>query len=578
MEHATTDAHHLFDIVANILLFFGISGLLVPLLQKIKISPIVGYLICGIAIGPYGLAMFNTDYPWLQYFTITDTGTMHVLGELGIIALMFMIGLELSLDRLKELKKYIFGLGGAQILVSAIAIFASLFDNSMQIAILLGASFALSSTAIVMKLLEEHRLSNRHIGILCFSVLLMQDMAVVPILVLATSFGADSDGNIWVTLASSLALGAVTMAAIYFLGRKVLAPLFQSVSGSKSPEWLAAFVVFIVVGCAAITYSAGLSLALGAFMAGLLIAETEFKHEIEVIIEPLKGLLLGIFFLSVGMMVNIAEILANPVLVGASVIGIYALKAAIILPLFIAFKIPARQSAEASVYLSQPGEFALLILGVAMASNLIPAADVQFFLLVTVVAMMFTPIMFKLGPAAGNLGHRLFGKDDAEEETTFSSSDQKGVVIAGYGRVGQLIGKVLEEQRIPYIAFDNNAARVQEFRKQGVKIIYGNAMKKEFWHRIISQNVDAAVIAIDNHTATKHILKSLRTQCPLMPVIVRSKDIEDLGTLYDEGANHVVAETLESSLRIAELLMNKLGSDPEETRKVLEKHEFKLCN
>jgi CPA2 family monovalent cation:H+ antiporter-2 len=305
-------------------------------------------------------------------------------------------------------------------------------------------------------------------------------------------------------------------------------------------------------------------------MAGLLIAETEFRHEVEVIINPLKGLLLGIFFLSIGMMVDLAEVMRYPALLLLSVLGIYALKAVIILLLCRGFRIPGRQAAEAAVYLAQPGEFALMILGLAMSAQLIPADDVQFFLLVTVIAMMITPFLFKIAPLAGNYGHRLFGNHDVAGQSP-SITDRHGVVIAGFGRVGQLIAAVLEEQRIPYIAFDHDGERVQKLKKENFQIIYGDARKKELWHHLIGENIDAAVIAIDDHHATKPILKSLRAQFPLLPIIVRSKDSKDLNMLYDEGATDVVAETLESSFRIAGLLMEKLGSNSEETRKVIEK-------
>ncbi|HCI47763.1 MAG TPA: sodium:proton exchanger, partial [Rhodospirillaceae bacterium] len=273
MEHAAAEHHHLIDIIANILLFFAIAGLAVPFLQRVRVSPVLGYLVCGIFVGPFGIAQFSDTHEWLGYISIDEPGTVQVLGELGIITLMFMIGLELSLDRLKELRRFIFGLGSAQILITALVIFAiaSLFDNALQASILLGASFALSSTAIVMKLLEERKLSSRPIGILCFSVLLMQDLAVVPILVLASSFTGDAETSVIVALGSSLLLGAATVVVIYWLGKKVLTPVLRSISFSTTPEWLAAFIVFVVLACSVVTHAAGLSLALAAFMAGLLI-------------------------------------------------------------------------------------------------------------------------------------------------------------------------------------------------------------------------------------------------------------------------------------------------------------------
>lgn len=572
MENIVNEHHHLIDIISNILLFFAISGLVVPLLQRVRVSPVLGYLICGIIIGPYGVAKFSDLHSWISYISIDEPGTVRMLGELGIISLMFMIGLELSFNRLKELRRFILGLGTAQILVTAFIIFviASLFDNSLQSSVLLGASFALSSTAIVMKLLEERKLSSRPIGILCFSILLMQDLAVVPILVLASSFTGDSATSVIGALATSLVLGIITVASIYWLGKKVLTPLLQSISFSTTPEWLAAFIVFIVLGCSVVTYAAGLSLALGAFMAGLLIAETEFKHEVEVIINPLKGLLLGIFFLSIGMMTDLTQVMISPVLLLLSVVGIYMLKACIIFGLCRVFRVSGREAGEASVYLAQPGEFALMILGVAMSTQLMQASDVQFFLLVTVVAMMLTPFLFKLAPMVGSFSHRFLSGCDTVPSSTTREGNNK-VIVAGFGRVGQLIANALEGQRIAYIGFDHDGKRVQQLKEKNFNVIYGDARKKELWQHLVDENIEVAIIAIDDHGSTKPILKSLRAQFPLLPIIVRSKDREDLNILYDEGASEVVAETLESSLRIAQLLMERLGNEPEETRMIIQK-------
>jgi CPA2 family monovalent cation:H+ antiporter-2 len=551
------------ELIPTFLLFFGIAGLLVPLLQRLKIPPMLGYLFCGLAVGPYGLVLFADTIPLLAHLSIKDRYTVEILGELGIITLMFRMGLELSLERLKQLKHYIFGLGSLQILLTAIVIYiiARMFDNSVQAAVLLGASFALSSTAIVMRILEERKLSSRPVGILCFSVLLMQDLAVIPILVLAASFSGEQTGNIPLNIplamASSLALGGATIIGMYFLGHKVLTPVLRLISKAGSPEWLAAFVVFMVLGCAMLTSMAGLSLALGAFMAGLLLGETAFRHEVEVIFNPLKGMLLGIFFLSIGMMINLGEVLRYPAILLLSVLGIYALKAFIIIPLCLAFRVPGQQAAQAAVYLAQPGEFALLILGVSLTSGLIPAHHAQFFLLVTIVAMAFTPVLCNLAPIAGNWGHRLL--QAGETVTTPPASTAHNVVIAGFGRVGQLIANALEAQRIPYVAFDNNALRIEQAQKTGGIVLYGDARRKELWQHLMHENIQVAVIAIDDHEATRHILKSLRRQFPLLPVIVRAKDTIDTNALYNNGANYVVAETRESSLRIVQLLLKQLG-------------------
>ena len=414
MNNTLPPLHPLGDFIPHILLFFGIAGLVVPLLQRLKISPVLGYLICGAVIGPYGLAVFTGAVPWLSYITISDRHTVEVLGELGLIALMFTIGLDLSLERLWELRRYIFGLGGLQIVLTAAVIFAlaRLFGSTVQAAILIGASLALSSTSIIRKLLEEQKLADGPVGILCLSVLLMQDLAVVPILLLASSFSdSQGGGNVMLAIASSLALGTVAIIGIYLLGRKILTPALRTLSFSTTPEGLPAVVVFVVVGCAALTDSLGISLALGALMAGLLMAETPFHREVNVIIRPLEGMLLGIFFLSVGMRIDVSEVLRQPAALLLAMVGLYAVKAVIFMPLCLAFGVPGRKSAEMAIYLSQPGGFALVILGVALAAGLMPERDVQFFTLVLVLGMIFTPLLFKLAPLAGNWGHRRFPRE-----------------------------------------------------------------------------------------------------------------------------------------------------------------------
>jgi CPA2 family monovalent cation:H+ antiporter-2 len=562
----TPHAHHILDVMTHILLFLGIAGIIVPLLERIRVSAMLGYLFCGVLIGPFGLAAFADYSPWLKAITFQDSTTVHTLGEFGIIALMFMIGLELSFKRLRELGKYIFGLGSAQILITAAAIsgIALFFDNSLQAAILLGASFALSSTAIVMKLLEEKHYSNQFVGVISFSILLMQDLAVVPILVLAGSFTGGEDTNIATALLEALVLGVVAVLLIYTVGKRVLRPLLQSISLSRNAEWLTAFVIFIIIGCASLTYVAGLSLALGAFLAGLLIAETEYRHEVETIISPIKGILLGMFFLSIGMMINMNELMRYPLLIPLSVVGIFLFKAMILFPLCRAFGLPSHQSATVAIFLAEPGEFALMVLGIAMSSALMPATHVQFFLLVTAFGMLCSPLLFKIAPVVA----KWLEKPTTEQDIVLSS-DSPVVVIAGFGRVGVLLARALHEQNIPYLAFDSSAERVQKLKKEGFSVVYGDARKLALWKHLQRDNVLAVMIALDDSHATHSILGAIRGEWPLVPIIVRSKDTSDMHTLYELGANYVIAETLESSLRAARIVMEEVGEQPEEIETVV---------
>ncbi len=571
MESVSVSSGHLMGVVSSALLLFGIAGLVVPLLQRLKISPVFGYLLCGIVIGPHGLAALPGIYEWVGFLTIKDTETIHTLGEFGIVSLMFMIGLELSFGRLRELRRFIFGLGSIQIVATAAVVFmvAQLFGNSVGASVLLGAAFALSSTAIVMKLLEDRHLASRPVGVLSFSILLMQDLAVVPILVFASSFTGGEGQSILQSIIASLAIGGATVLAIFVVGQRVIKVLFSQVSTSRSAEWLAAFTVFVVMACAALTHSAGMSFALGAFLAGLLIAETEFCHEVDVIVAPIKGMLLGIFFLSIGMVIDVGEIFTRPLLLLVSIFGIYLLKTAVLFPLCLLFKIPARDAFKTSIYLSQPGEFALLLLGVALASKLIPAQDGQFFYLLTASAMMLSPVLFRIEPF---LSSRLFpDREQNSRQDEFPQGDERVVLIAGFGRVGQLLADALEAQHIAYIAFDHDAVRVSALRKEGYRVVYGDARKIELWQSLNHGHAIMVVIAIDTHDVIHSIIKSIRTKWPLLPIIARSKDTSDMKAYYDLGADHVVAETLESSLRMANLVMIQAGSEESDAERVIEK-------
>lgn len=562
-------AHHLVTLLTNLLLFFGVAGLVVPLLQRVKLSPVLGYLVCGIIIGPAGLGAFVTDAPWLSPLVIEDTDTVQILGELGIIALLFMIGLELSFRRLSELKKFVLGLGSAQILVTAavISVVAYNFNNTLPAALVLGASLALSSTAIVVQLLREQHLFNRPVGVLCFSILLMQDLAVVPILIMASVL-VQSDANIGLVIGQSLLLAFASVSVIYLMGKKLLRPLMRTVSFTKNPEWLTAFMLFVVISCATLTQSAGLSAALGAFLAGLLIAETEFRHEIEIIIDPLKNLLMGLFFLSIGMMIDLSAILSNPLWILVSVVGIFVVKAAILYPLARMFGVETPQAIKASLMLAQPGEFAFLILSVALVSGLVPQENGQFFLLVTAVAMLLSPLLFNLAP---HLARRITGHVTAHApEEDNGKTRYPEVIIAGFGRIGHQIGEVLERQQILYRAIDSEISCVYKWQAQGLPVIYGDARRMEQWRLMQADKARVIIITIDNHIAAAEILRTIRKNWPNISVLMRSEDTTDMEKLYDLGAEYVIPEALESSLQLASNALKALGIEQNEIDETIE--------
>ena len=569
MEATHDHAHHLIELLTNLLLFFGVAGLAVPLLQRLKLSPVLGYLLCGIAIGPAGLGAFTEQAPWLKPLVIDDTATVQMLGELGIIALLFMIGLELSFRRLKELKKFVLGLGSAQIIVTGtvISLIALNFNNTLEAALVIGASLALSSTAIVVQLLREKHLFNRPVGVLCFSILLMQDLAVVPILIMATVL-AQGDASIGVLVGQSIFLAVASVSIIYVLGKRCLRPLMRTVSFTKNPEWLTAFMLFVVIAAATLTQSAGLSAALGAFLAGLLLAETEFRHEIEIIIDPLKNLLMGIFFLSIGMMIDITEILKNPLWLIISVVGIFSIKAAILYPLARFFGVQVPQAIKASIMLAQPGEFAFLILSVALVTGLVPQENGQFFLLVTAVAMLLSPLLFSLAPW---IAKRLTGHNTPQAAAEEKMKERyPEVIIAGFGRIGHQIGEVLERQQVPYRAIDAEISRVYKYQAEGLPVVYGDARRMEQWRLLQADQARVIIITIDNHEAATEILRTIRRNWPNIPVLMRAEDTTDMERLYDIGAEYVVPEALESSLQLARGALENLGIPQNEVEEAIE--------
>lgn len=562
MTEISHQAHGILPLLSSMILFFAVAGIVVPFLKRIGVSQILGYLICGLLVGPHGINSFVSSYPFLSYFTIADKGLVAMIGELGIVALMFMIGLELSFKRLKELKTYVLGLGSLQIIFTAIviSIIALAFKQTLQTAILIGASFSLSSTAIIIHLLQEKHQLNQPVGKIAFSVLLMQDLAVVPILVLVGAFSNLAEANIFIILMEALFMAFVATLVIYFVGKTILRPLLNYLSLANHPEWLTAITMFLLVSAAAITESFGLSAALGAFMVGLLIAETEYKHEIEVIIEPLKSMLLGIFFLSIGMMIDVNLFLAQPIWFLFAALAIFAFKTSINFVLCLLFKVPKTRAIEVSVILAQCGEFAFLIIGVALAKNLLVQNDAQYLLMIVAISMLITPFTIKLAMPLRKIIAKTFKVNitTAKFEQHLNQEDRH-VIIVGYGRVGKVLGEILEKQLVPYVAIDKKMELVEQNKKRGLKILYGNAKRSALLRRLNITNAAAFVIAVQDINDSLHILREVKKLNPTLPIIVRAKDSSRLEELYENGARHVIPETLESGLQIASHLLESLG-------------------
>lgn len=393
---------------SQLLIVLGMAGLTVPLMHRLKITPVLGYLLCGVLIAPHGpLAWFDREVAGAAAdaagnITMTEDA-LEKFGELGIVFLMFMIGLKLSINELWKRRRDVIGLGGCQVLATSAVIFAvaRVFGNGVEVSILMAACLSFSSTAVVMQLLEEKRNEGTAAGKLCFSILLMQDLMVVPVLAMVSAFAANEGNNLVLPVLKALGIGICAIALIYVIGMRLLPPLLNIVKPHRRREWLMSFVLFIVIGAAMLTEYAGLSAALGAFLAGLLLAETEYRKDVEEIVAPVKGLLIGVFFLSVGLGVDLQEVAENIGWLLASVIGIGFVKAAILFAVARGFSVHKRVAGETAVMLGQCGEFAFVILTLALAEGIIPKGDAQFFMLVTALSMFMTPFVTALAPRLG---------------------------------------------------------------------------------------------------------------------------------------------------------------------------------
>lgn len=552
------------------MIFLVAAGIVVPLFHRLRISPVLGYLIVGGIVGPYGLGLLADSVEWLRYAVITDLAGVQALAELGVIFLLFMIGLELSLDRLWAMRRLVFGLGSLQILISALVIglIAWEFGNSPEASIVLGACLALSSTAIVMQLLIERRELASPLGRSSFSILLMQDLAVVPILFLVGVLGAKAGGNVGLALALALLKALVVIVGIYLGGRLLLRPLFRMVAQSRSTEMFMAATLLVIIVTALITGATGLSMALGAFLAGLMLAETEFRHQIEVDIEPFKGLLLGLFFMSVGMGIDYRVVADTAVWILASVVGLFVIKSVITAALCLVFGLPRHVSLETGLLLGQGGEFAFVVVGLAMSLGLVPREAGQFMLIVTGLTMIATPLI-------AATASRLSAHMEKALQVTPTNDDDPGhiaemqghVMLSGFGRVGCLIARILDADGIPFVALDNSAFNVAEARQMGLPVFFGDATRIDLLRRAHAQNASMLVLTMDDPKAIEQVVRAVRAEWPTLRIVARARDARHAAHLLDLGATEVIQETLESGLQLAGRVLNLAGTPEDVARR-----------
>ena len=540
--------------------FLAAAGLLIPIAKRFNISSVLGFLLIGLAVGPNGLARFAEHHSWLSYLLITDVAGVRALAELGVVFLLFMIGLELSLERLWAMRRLVLGMGFAQILLTGLVIggIAWAFGNSVQASVLLGSCLALSSTAVVMQLLIEQGRFGSVVGHGSFAILLAQDIAVVPILFLVGTFGAHVDGSLLWEFSLAIAEASIAILMILGIGKLVIQPLFRFVSSADSPELFMAVTLLIIIATAAATHAAGLSAALGAFLAGLLLAECEYRYEIEINIEPFKGLLLGLFFMSVGMGVDLSEMLINPGLIVLSVAGLFAIKTLITTGLARLFGFGWGQATEMGLLLGQGGEFAFVVVGMALGFGLIPDPTAQFMLIVVGATMFLTPLVARF---ARGIGATIEAREQApvDEEIDIAPDLTGHVIIVGYGRTGRLLATLLDHQQIAHVALDLDTERVAGLRAQGAPVYLGDASRAAMLGKVRLNQAAALAVCTDDPGATEKVLQTASQLAPEIPIVARARDTIHAASLLALGATRVVPEVLESGLQLGHVMLEEVG-------------------
>ncbi len=547
---------------SDALVVLGTAGIVVPIVSRLGFSPVLAYLGAGALLGPLGLGSLINSVPALFWFTVGDAKDVAGIAELGIVFLLFLIGLELSLHRLLTMRRLVFGLGGLQVLITTalLAGGAVYFGKSPSEAIILGGSLSLSSTAIVLELLSRQERLTTNVGRASFAVLLLQDLAVIPILMFISLLAAGPSGSVLASLGRALLQAALALAVIVVFGRVLLRPLFRMVAATRSRDLFIATTLFVIIAAGVIANQAGLSMALGAFVAGLLLAETEYRKAIEATIEPFKGLLLGIFFFTVGMDIDVRELLREPLLLAAAVVGLIAVKSLLIVGLARLFRLSWPVAIEMGLLLGPGGEFAFVGIGAAAAAGLIDARLATFALAVTSVTMALTPL---LSFAARRFASRLRAAGAAPSELTARpSAGQKHAIVVGYGRVGKMVCALLREHGIPFIAADSDAHTVTHDRREGHDVYYGDAADPKFLEVCGLANAAGVIITIHDRDLIDSVVEHVRAMRSDVIIVSRARDANHARHLYQLGATDAVPETVEASLQLAEAALVGLGVPP----------------
>ena len=530
----------------DVILFLSAAVIAVPLARKAGIGAVLGYLLAGMAIGPWGLRLIN-DVEAVLHFS-----------ELGVVLLLFIIGLELNPGKLWQMRRPIFGLGALQVLLTAGLLMGLLLllGFSWQSALISGLGLAMSSTAMGLQLMREYGMTRNDGGQSGFAILLFQDMAVVPVLALIPMLAVGaSDTTDW----SMIAIRVGGVAALLLGGRYLLRPLFRMIANTGVREVFTAAARLVVLGTAFLMQAIGLSMALGTFLAGVLLAESEFRHELEIAIEPFKGLLLGLFFISVGMAVNLGILLTDPLWVALMVLVLVSVKAAVLFLVSILFRLRRTSRLQLSVVLSQGGEFAFVRFSAAAASRVIDSQQLALLLVSVSLSMMTTPLLMKL---LDRWLAKALNTQTVSEEQPHVEDDEPQVIIVGFGRFGQIVGRLLSANKVRITVLERDPNQVSFLRRYGYKVYYGDATQLELLRAAGAAQADSIVIAADDHEANMQIVHLCQEHFPQLQILARARGRVEAHALLSAGVTLFSRETFSSALELGKKALVTTGMHP----------------
>jgi glutathione-regulated potassium-efflux system protein KefB len=544
------------SVLHQALVFLAATVVAVPLFKRFGLGTVLGYLAAGVAIGPWGLKLISQVESVLHF------------GEIGVVLLMFLIGLELQPSRLWELRRTVFGLGSLQVVVTAALLAGAALGLSVGLrpAIIAGIGLSLSSTAFALQLLNEKNELATGYGRVAFGILLFQDLAVIPVLALLPLLGASTGPAKpgWLTATEIV----VVIAVVIVIGRYLVRPLFRLVASTHSQELFTATALMLVLGTALAVSHVGMSMALGAFLAGVLLADSQYRHELEADIEPFKGLLLGLFFIAVGMSVNLGVVVARPLLVLALVIVLVLVKGAV---LFAIGKLTGKnpdESISLGIVISQGGEFAFVLFSLAVSLKLMDRGTADLLVAVVSMSMATTPALFVLHERVLRPALRRRGD---KRPFDVAPEEDAPVIIAGFGRVGQVVGRVLRAKHVAFTAMDSSAEHIDFIRRFGNKVFYGDAGRLELLRAARADKARVFVLAIDDVEASMRTVETVREHFPHLTIIARSRNRQHTYRLLNLGVRHVFRETFAASLDLTADVLESVGYTSEDAREAVQR-------